>query len=851
MIRLLICDDSESFRFVLRTTLAEQPEISVVGEAGDGREAVDLALALSPDAILMDVRMPVLDGIEATREIIAALPTARIVGLTGFDDRQVTATMLEAGAAACCVKGAPLWELERAIAGAAEPLVRLAHCLTRAANTPGIGELVARELTQLTGGAGAAVYFAAPDVGLSLASAAGPGLEAHPASAPGVVLESFRTRRLVLASHAQLAELAAGGLPCKEALAAPLLDDGETFGAVLVVIPTTIDLLIDHELVVAVADLAASTVASERHRALTRDEARRDSLTGLPNRRAFEERLGALLAERSGRPVGLALVDLDDFKRVNHTRGHLTGDDVLRETARVLARTARANEEVFRLGGDELAVLVPGGRSPAKLVANRMVAGLRGHRRGLPLPSASAGIAAFPEDGETPDEILARAEIALREAKAEGGGRVVDLPSNRSSRLVPEVAPASGALAGPAPGKDSLPRVVALPLPTPGRGSPQPRPGPLRPVRVLVVDDDERLRILLRTTLEVIDIEIDEAESVPAARACIAERRPDVVVLDLSLPGPGGLLLCEELKRDAETRDIGIVVLTGSDVGSEATARGAGADAFLRKPFSPLELLAVVERLAGGLYEGPFRIADERPPDEQLIRYAEDLRRLLALEQGQRVLIQKAYRETVGALASALEAKDLSTNAHSHRVQQYAMELAWAVEPRLVEEPSVEFGFLLHDVGKIGIPDRILNKPGLLTEAERRILETHVVLGEQMLEGVALLQGGGLQVVRYHHERWDGDGYPDRLGGYDIPLPARIFAVADALDAMTSDRPYRPARAWDEAMVELIAQSGSQFDPNVVEALRQREARLQAIHADFVAAKPPRALELLPDEEEP
>ena len=469
MIRLLICDDSESFRFVLRTTLAEQPEISVVGEAGDGREAVDLALALSPDAILMDVRMPVLDGIEATREITAALPTVRIVGLTGFDDRQVTAAMLEAGGAACCVKGAPLWELERAIAGAAEPLVRLAHSLTRAANTPGIGELVARELTQLTGGAGAAVYFAAPDVALPLASAAGPGLEAYPASAPGVVVESFRTRRLVLASRAQLSELAAVGLPCKEALAAPLLDDGETFGAVLAVIPTSIDLPIDRELVVAVADLAASSVASERRRALTRDEARRDSLTGLPNRCAFEERLGALLAERSGRPVGLALVDLDDFKRVNHTRGHLTGDDVLREIARVLARTARANEEVFRLGGDELAVLVPGGRSPAKLVANRMVAGLRGHRRGLPLPSASAGIAAFPEDGETPDEILAKAELALREAKAEGGGRVVDLPSNRSSRLAPEVAPASGALAGTGPGKESLPRVVALPLPTPGR----------------------------------------------------------------------------------------------------------------------------------------------------------------------------------------------------------------------------------------------------------------------------------------------------------------------------------------------------------------------------------------------
>ena len=155
------------------------------------------------------------------------------------------------------------------------------------------------------------------------------------------------------------------------------------------------------------------------------------------------------------------------------------------------------------------------------------------------------------------------------------------------------------------------------------------------------------------------------------------------------------------------------------------------------------------------------------------------------------------------------------------------MELAWKVEPRLVEEPSVEYGFLLHDVGKIGIPDRLLSKPGPLTEAERRVLETHVILGEQMLSGVALLHGGGLEVVRHHHERWDGAGYPDGLSGYDIPLPARIFSVADALDAMTSDRPYRPALLWDEAVVELLVESGKQFDPHVVDALLEREPSLR------------------------
>jgi cyclic di-GMP phosphodiesterase len=821
MIRLLICDDSEPFRTVLRTTLAEQPEISVVGEAGDGLEAVDLALALSPDVILMDVRMPVLNGVEATREITAALPGVRVVALTGSDDRAVVSKMLEAGAAAYCVKGSPLWELERAVVGAAEPLVRLAHTLATATNARGAAELAAREVVELIGGAGGAVFLAAPDVGLSLAAAAGPVADIRLTGAPGIALDCFHGQGFVRAGGKHLAELAAVGLPSDAAVAAPLLHEGKALGVLLAVMPRGAGGRIDHELVAAVADLGAAAAANQRRIALTHDEARRDALTGLPNRRAFEEQLDELLADPERRPFGLVFLDLDGFKRINDAHGHSAGDDVLREVARVVARETRAEEEVYRLGGDELAVLVPGERPAAELVAKRALAGLRRHRRGRPLPTASGGIAAFPADGETPGELLEKACLALHSAKAAGGDRIESAGNpGRASPSVQENAPASRAPARP------------------GRGAPKPRLGPLHPSRVLVVDDDERMRILLRTTLEVIDSEIDEAATVPAARARIAANRPDVVVLDLGLPGLNGLTLCEELKSDPRTQDIGIVVLTGSDEGTGPSARTAGADAYLRKPFSPLDLLAVVEQLAGGLYEGPFQVSDSRPPEEQLIRYAEDLRRLLELEQGQRALIQSAYRETVGALTSALEAKDLGTNAHSHRVQRYAMELAWAVEPRLVEEPSVEYGFLLHDVGKIGIPDRILSKPGPLTEAERRILETHVVLGEQMLAGVALLHGGGLEVVRHHHERWDGDGYPDKLGAYDIPLPARIFSVADALDAMTSDRPYRPAVSWDEAVVELLAESGKQFDPHVVDALLEREPRLRLTHAELEAPSP-------------
>lgn len=315
----------------------------------------------------------------------------------------------------------------------------------------------------------------------------------------------------------------------------------------------------------------------------------------------------------------------------------------------------------------------------------------------------------------------------------------------------------------------------------------------------------------------------------------IAQRRPDVVVLDVHMPGMSGLELCSRLKGSPATASIGIVVLTGSAGGTPDDAAEAGADALLRKPFSPLELLAVAERLAGGLYGIPFR-ASKKGPEEQLLMYARDLRHLLEIERGQRTLVQKAYFETVGALASALEAKDTGTREHSQRVQRYAVALTRAVDPHLTEDPSTEYGFVLHDMGKMGIPDEILLKPKPLSDRERRIMETHTVLGEQVLSGVAFLRGEGLRVVRSHHERWDGGGYPDGLEGTDIPLAARVFAVADALDAITSNRPYRQARPWKAAGREILAESGRQFDPRVVAAFVERESALQAIQQEFAAA---------------
>jgi response regulator RpfG family c-di-GMP phosphodiesterase len=349
-------------------------------------------------------------------------------------------------------------------------------------------------------------------------------------------------------------------------------------------------------------------------------------------------------------------------------------------------------------------------------------------------------------------------------------------------------------------------------------------------VNVLLVDDDASLRSLLRVTFESFDVAVEEAPDAGAALERIAGRRPDVIVLDVVMPGMTGIELCRRLKRDPGTADVGVILLTGDGRDTRRAAEDAAADVVLEKPFSPLQLLAAAERLAGGLREVPHRPQEPRGGDDaQLLLYAWDLRHLLELERGQRLLLENAYRDTVAALAGALESKDLPTAAHSQRVKRYAVELARELGDPLAGDVGAEYGYLLHDVGKIGVPDRILRKPGPLTPEERRLMQRHAEIGEQMLARVSFLHGEALRIVRSHHERWDGDGYPDRLARDEIPVGARVFAVADTLDAVTTDRPYRRARGWDEAREIIVCESGAQFDPGIVEAFLAREARLRTV----------------------
>jgi HD-GYP domain-containing protein (c-di-GMP phosphodiesterase class II) len=202
---------------------------------------------------------------------------------------------------------------------------------------------------------------------------------------------------------------------------------------------------------------------------------------------------------------------------------------------------------------------------------------------------------------------------------------------------------------------------------------------------------------------------------------------------------------------------------------------------------------------------------------QQLERYAADLREVFKQERSRAQQLRQSYKATVRALSNAVEARDAYTGKHAERVTAYGIALAEAIGIDTVGAPGLEFGFLLHDVGKLAVPDAILFKPDALSAEEFSLVARHPEVGAEILRDVEFL-GEGKLVVRHHHERWDGAGYPDRLAGDAIPLPARVFAVADALDALTTDRPYRRATRFSRAREEIRSNAGSQFDPAVVAA---------------------------------
>jgi putative nucleotidyltransferase with HDIG domain len=328
---------------------------------------------------------------------------------------------------------------------------------------------------------------------------------------------------------------------------------------------------------------------------------------------------------------------------------------------------------------------------------------------------------------------------------------------------------------------------------------------------LLIVDDEAEVRGVLRDLLSD-SYGCAEAASAEEALAELRAKDYQLVISDITMSGMSGLEMIPHVK--VISPDTVIVMISGMQtIESAINALRLGAFDYLMKPFDLRQAEAAVSRA----FDHHELITAKR-------RYETQLEELVAQRTAELDdalgSLENAYRSTLKALTAALETRDAETHGHSERVVTFSLRLGREYGLTTPQMKALEFGSLLHDIGKIGVPDAILRKPAKLTDEEWVRMREHPMHGQQILRGIKFLEGAA-RVVAQHHEKWDGSGYPLGLKNEDIDICARIFSVADAFDAITSDRVYRQGRSYDAAAAELDEWSGRQFDPKVVEAFHR------------------------------
>ncbi len=347
--------------------------------------------------------------------------------------------------------------------------------------------------------------------------------------------------------------------------------------------------------------------------------------------------------------------------------------------------------------------------------------------------------------------------------------------------------------------------------------------------RILIVDDEIEITEILADLLSE-EYDCIRAGSAEEALTRLHESEFQLVISDITMPGMSGLDMIPHVKEFAP--DTVVVMISGMQtVESAIGALRLGAFDYLMKPFDLRQVEAVVKR---ALEHHDLVVAKQRYENhlEELVE-----QRTIELDKALNSL-EGAYRSTLKALTAALETRDSETHGHSERVVTYSLRLGREYGLNSEEMKALEFGSLLHDIGKIGVPDSILRKPAKLTEEEWVRMREHPIHGQQILRGIEFLQGAS-RVVAQHHEKWDGTGYPLGLRKEEIDICARIFSVADAFDAITSDRVYRRGKPYEAASKELDDWAGRQFDPKVVEAFhRVPKEDWEELHRQSLMPKP-------------
>lgn len=347
-------------------------------------------------------------------------------------------------------------------------------------------------------------------------------------------------------------------------------------------------------------------------------------------------------------------------------------------------------------------------------------------------------------------------------------------------------------------------------------------------LKIFVVDDEERNLKLMEAMLVPLGYEVHLAVDGQDALDRIRDIMPDLLLLDVMMPRVDGFEVARQVKDDDETKTIPVVMVTAlSDISDRIKALEAGADDFLSKPVDLTELRARVASLLKVKAYNDYMKNYQKTLEEEVRKRTKELQRAYSL-------IKRSSFDTIYRLTRASEYKDEDTGAHIIRMSNYSAEIARAMNLSDTVAENILYSAPMHDVGKIGIPDAILLKPGKLNDEEWKIMKQHTAIGGSILEGseYPILKMGHM-IAMNHHEKWDGTGYPAGKKGREIPLAAQIVSVSDVFDALTSKRPYKEAWPLEKSYDTIRSMSGSSFNPAVVDAFFSITDKIESIKEEF------------------
>ncbi len=499
-----------------------------------------------------------------------------------------------------------------------------------------------------------------------------------------------------------------------------------------------------------------------------------DALTGSYNRRYFEDRL-----KEQRMDAGIAMIDLDDLKTYNDTYGHMAGDKVLMTVAEAIISCIRKTDRLVRYGGDEFLLVMPGIGLEAFIAKLHQIQDVVRNTsvEGCPQLKLSVSIGGALTNGETVGKAMYRADEYMYQAKTSKNTIVTEKDGQRT----PEEIVAAG--------RRNASRY-----------------------RILIVDDSEMNRRILSEMLKG-EFEILEAEN---GEACLDmldryETKISLILLDIVMPGMDGFGVLEYMNRNNLIRDIPVIMISGEDSGETMKrAYEWGVSDYIKRPFD----MEVVHR----------RVLNT-------IKLYAKQRRLVALVTNQIFEKEKNSRMLISVLSEIVEFRNGESGTHVLNINT----LTTMILEQLVKKTDkyhlswsdrmlIRTASSLHDIGKIGIDEKILNKPGPLTPEERKIMEKHTVIGADMIASLQMYEDEPLmkvayQICRWHHERYDGKGYPDGLKGEEIPISAQVVALADVYDALTSERVYKKAYSHEETVQMICNGECGTFNPLLLECL--------------------------------